>query len=43
LFVQQGFEGTTIRDIATAVGMRSGSPFYHFKSKHDLLQAMPYS
>ena len=39
LFVQKGFEATTTRDIAEAVGMRSGSPFYHFRSKHDLLKA----
>lgn len=39
LFVEQGFEATTTRDIAKAVGMRSGSPFYHFRSKQDLLKA----
>lgn len=37
LFREKGYNGTTIRDIADAVGMRSGSPFYHFKSKHDIL------
>ena len=40
LFRQKGFDGTTIRDIAGAVGMRSGSPFYHFASKHELLLAV---
>jgi len=40
LFRQKGYEGTTIRDIAGAVGMRSGSPFYHFASKHELLVAV---
>jgi len=40
LFREQGFEGTTIRDIAEAVGMRSGSPFYHFKSKQEILAAV---
>ncbi len=39
LFVDKGFEATTTRDIADAVGMRSGSPFYHFRSKQDLLKA----
>jgi len=39
LFVEKGFEATTTRDIANAVGMRSGSPFYHFRSKQDLLTA----
>ncbi|MFV0663917.1 TetR/AcrR family transcriptional regulator [Denitromonas sp.] len=40
LFVEQGFEATTTRDIAEAAGMRSGSPFYHFRSKLDLLKAV---
>jgi len=39
LFVDKGFAATTTRDIAEAVGMRSGSPFYHFRSKHELLKA----
>ncbi len=40
LFRQNGFAATSTRDIAAAVGMRSGSPFYHFKSKGDLLYAV---
>ena len=40
LFRERGFDGTTIRDIADAVGMRSGSPFYHFKSKQEILAAV---
>ena len=40
LFREKGFEGTTIRDIAHAVGMRSGSPFYHFANKHEILMAV---
>jgi AcrR family transcriptional regulator len=39
LFVDQGFAATTTRDIADAVGMRAGSPFYHFRSKQELLKA----
>ncbi|HRI92835.1 MAG TPA: TetR/AcrR family transcriptional regulator [Accumulibacter sp.] len=38
LFVEKGFDATTTRDIADAVGMRSGSPFYHFRSKQELLK-----
>ncbi|MGB4910951.1 MAG: helix-turn-helix domain-containing protein, partial [Candidatus Dechloromonas phosphoritropha] len=38
LFVDKGFAATTTRDIAEAVGMRSGSPFYHFRSKQELLK-----
>ncbi|MDP2817285.1 MAG: TetR/AcrR family transcriptional regulator [Polaromonas sp.] len=40
LFRRKGFDGTSTRDIATAVGMHSGSPFYHFKSKGALLYAV---
>jgi AcrR family transcriptional regulator len=40
LFREKGFEATTIRDIAGAVGMQSGSPFYHFANKHELLMAV---
>ncbi len=40
LFREKGFDGTTVRDIAHAVGMRSGSPFYHFKSKQEILLAV---
>jgi TetR/AcrR family transcriptional regulator, cholesterol catabolism regulator len=40
LFRVQGFDATSTRDIAAAVGMHSGSPFYHFKSKDALLCAV---
>jgi AcrR family transcriptional regulator len=40
LFRNQGFDATTTRDIAAAVGMHSGSPFYHFNSKNALLYAV---
>jgi AcrR family transcriptional regulator len=40
LFREQGFDGTTVRAIASAVGMRSGSPFYHFTSKEEILFAV---
>jgi TetR/AcrR family transcriptional regulator, cholesterol catabolism regulator len=40
LFREKGFEGTTVRDIANAVGMQSGSPFYHFGSKVEMLVAV---
>lgn len=40
LFRRKGFDATSTRDIAAAVGMHSGSPFYHFKSKLDLLHAV---
>src|ERR1043165_6948041 len=37
---EKGFDGTSIRDISTAAGMHSGSPFYHFKTKQDILVAV---
>jgi AcrR family transcriptional regulator len=40
LFRQQGFAATSTRDIATAAGMQSGSPFYHFENKQALLAAV---
>ncbi len=39
-FRRKGFDATSTRDIAAAVGMQSGSPFYHFKSKGALLFAV---
>ncbi|MBI5108151.1 MAG: TetR/AcrR family transcriptional regulator [Rhodocyclales bacterium] len=40
LFADKGYSATTIRDIARAVDMQSGSPFYHFRTKHDMLLAV---
>lgn len=40
LFRENGYDKTTVRDIAAAVGMQAGSWFYHFKTKHDLLVAV---
>jgi AcrR family transcriptional regulator len=40
LFRRKGYDATSTRDIAAAVGMHSGSPFYHFKSKQALLCAL---
>ena len=39
-FVRQGFNGTSIRDIAKAAGMLPGSLYYHFPSKEALLVAV---
>lgn len=36
-FRHKGFDATTMRDIASDSGMQSGSPFYYFKSKNELL------
>ncbi|MDE1165888.1 MAG: TetR/AcrR family transcriptional regulator [Pseudomonas sp.] len=37
LFRHKGFERTTVRDLAGAVGIQSGSIFHHFKSKDEIL------
>ncbi|MBC3915956.1 TetR/AcrR family transcriptional regulator [Undibacterium sp. CY18W] len=40
LFRKKGYDNTTVRDIAAAVGIQSGSWFYHFKTKQDILVAV---
>ena len=40
LFKRQGYDATSTREIAALVGMQSGSPFYHFGNKQDLLLAV---
>lgn len=37
LFRERGYKGTTVRDIAEAVGILSGSLFHHFRSKDEIL------
>jgi len=39
-FRRQGFERTSVREIAQAMGMTSGSIFYHFATKEELLVAV---
>ncbi len=40
LFSQRGFHATSMRDIAKAVDMLSGSIYYHFESKQEMLLAV---
>jgi len=40
LFSTRGYESTSMRDIAAAVGMLPGSIYYHFPSKDDILAAI---
>lgn len=37
LFREKGYDGTSVRDIAQAAGMQSGSWVYHFPTKQDIL------
>ena len=40
LFCEQGYQGTSVRDIARAVGILPGSLYCHFATKEDLLAAV---
>ncbi len=40
LFREKGYERTTVRDLAAAVGIQSGSLFHHFRSKEEILKAV---
>ena len=40
LFRQHGYERTTVRELARAVGLQSGSLFHHFRSKEEILVAV---
>lgn len=40
LFASRGYAATSMRDIAEAVNMLSGSLYYHFSSKEELLLAV---
>jgi len=40
LFREHGYERTSVRQIAEALGMTSGSLFYHFATKEELLVAV---
>jgi AcrR family transcriptional regulator len=40
LFAAHGYAGTSIRDIAEAVGMTKAALYYHFSSKEQVLEAV---
>jgi len=40
LFAEGGYHATSMRDIAKAAGMLSGSIYYHFASKEEMLAAV---
>ncbi|MDL0432136.1 TetR/AcrR family transcriptional regulator [Marinobacter sp. TBZ242] len=40
LFRDKGYERTTVRDLAAAVGIQSGSLFHHFPTKEEILKAV---
>lgn len=40
LFRDRGYERTSVRELAEAVGLKSGSLFHHFRTKEDILVAV---
>jgi len=40
LFARKGYHGTTVADVAKAIGMTQGALFYHFDTKEALLYAV---
>ena len=40
LFAAKGYHGTSMRDLAGAVGVEAASLYYHFPSKQDILLAL---
>ena len=44
MFAERGFRATTVRDIAEAAGMLSGSLYHHFDSKESIMDELlhPY-
>ena len=43
LFAQKGFSGVSVRDIASAVGVRESALYKHFKNKQDILDSIMVS
>jgi AcrR family transcriptional regulator len=40
LFIAQGFDGTSLRQIAEQLGVTKAAIYYHFESKDDILMAL---
>ena len=40
LFTEQGFDGTSLREIAEQLGVTKAAIYYHFESKDDILLAL---
>jgi AcrR family transcriptional regulator len=40
LFIEQGFDGTSLREIAEQLGVTKAALYYHFESKDDILVAL---
>lgn len=40
LFIEKGFEGTSLREIAEKLGLTKAALYYHYASKDDILMAL---
>ncbi len=40
LFTEQGYDGTSLREIAEQLGVTKAAIYYHFESKEDILMAL---
>jgi AcrR family transcriptional regulator len=40
LFTEQGYDGTSLREIAAQLGVTKAAIYYHFESKEDILMAL---
>jgi AcrR family transcriptional regulator len=40
LFIEQGYEGTSLREIAEPLGFTKAALYYHFRSKQEILRAL---
>jgi len=40
LFTEQGYEATSLREIAEALGVTKAALYYHFRTKEEILQAI---
>ena len=43
LFLQKGFDKTSMMDIATAAGISKGAIYHHFKSKDEIIKCKGYN
>ncbi|MGW0069548.1 TetR/AcrR family transcriptional regulator, partial [Streptosporangium sandarakinum] len=40
LFTEQGYEATSLREIAEALGVTKAALYYHFKSKEEIITSL---
>ena len=40
LFIEQGYEGTSLREIADRLDITKAALYYHFRSKEEILQTL---